>query len=284
MPPRVVPTVRRRRLAELLKQLRNQAGLSIEDVAARFEWSESKLYRIERAAHGVSVSDARLLLDVYGVTGRQHEEVLELVRDAKERGWWHSYGDALPEPFTAYVGLEQDAASMSDYSSELVPGLLQTVDYARGVRRAYLHNDDEETTERWLAVRTKRQARLTGTDPLTYWVVLNEAVLRRPVGGQDAMNAQLRHMIELSNLTNVTIQILPFTVGAHPAMDGSFTIVRFADQAAPAIVYSEHPTSSLYLERTSDTERYALIFDHVRARALDPDRSVSMITRLIEPN
>ncbi|MBI3689034.1 MAG: helix-turn-helix domain-containing protein [Actinobacteria bacterium] len=280
MPPRVVPTVRRRRLAELLKQLRNQAGLSIEDVAAQFEWSASKLYRIERAAHGVSVSDARLLLDLYGVSSR-HDEVLSLVRDAKERGWWHSYGDALPEPFAAYVGLEQDATSMAGYSNELVPGLLQTEEYARAVRRAYLHNDDEGTTERWLAVRSKRQARLTGDDRLTYWVVLNEAVLHRPVGGQEVMNAQLRHMIELSNLPNVTIQILPFAAGAHPAMDGSFTIVRFVDQAAPAIVYSEHPTSCLYLERSSDTARYTLIFDHVRARALDPDRSIGMVASLI---
>src|SRR5215475_4280506 len=107
VPPRVVPTVRRRRLAELLKQARTQAGLSIEEVAARFEWSESKIYRVERAAHGISVSDARLLLDLYGVSGRQAEEVLELVRDAKERGWWHSYTDVLPEPYAAFVGLEQ---------------------------------------------------------------------------------------------------------------------------------------------------------------------------------
>ena len=188
----------------------------------------------------------------------------------------------LPEPFTAFVALEQDAVSIADYSSELVPGLLQTADYARALRRAYLHQDDEQTTERWLAVRSKRQARLTGPDPATYWVVLNEAVLLRPVGGEAVMNAQLRHMIELSNLSNVTIQVLPFNVGAHPAMDGSFTIFWFADEAAPPIVSTEHPTSSLYLERSTDTDRYRLIFDHVRARALDPDRSISMITSLID--
>ena len=280
MPPRVVPTVRRRRLAELLKQLRGRAGLTIEEVAAHFEWSESKLYRIERAAHGVSVSDARLLLDLYGVTGNQADEVLDLVRGAKERGWWHNYAD-LPEPLTTFVALEQDAASIADYSSELVPGLLQTADYARAIRRAYLHHDDEET-ERWLAVRAKRQARLTGPDPVTYWVVLNEAVLLRSVGSKEVMNDQLRHLIELSDLSNVTIQVLPFAAGAHPAMDGSFTIFWFADEAAPPIVYTEHPTSILYLERSSDTERYSLVFDHLRARALDPDRSTSMIAGIID--
>jgi transcriptional regulator with XRE-family HTH domain len=274
--------VRRRRLAELLKQARTQAGLSIEEVAARFEWSESKIYRIERAAHGISVSDARLLLDLFGVSGRQAEEILELVRGAKERGWWHSYADVLPEPYATFVGLEQDASSMSQYSSELVPGLLQTEEYAHAIRRAYLYDDDEETTERWLAVRTKRQERLTGAAPLTYWVVLNEAVIHRLVGSEEIMNAQLRRMIELSNLPNITIQILPFRTGGHPAMDGSFTIVRFADETAPAIVLSEHPTSCLYIERTVETRRYTLIFDHVRARALDPDRSISMIAGLTE--
>jgi len=245
-------------------------------------WSESKMYRIERAAHGVSVSDARLLLDLYGVSGRQADEVLELVRGAKERGWWHNYAD-LFEPFAAFVALEQDAASIADYSSELVPGLLQTVDYAKAIRRAYLHPDDEQT-ERWLAVRAKRQARLTSPDQASYWVVLNEAVLLRSVGSHQVMNAQLRHIIELSDLSNVTIQVLPFAAGAHPAMDGSFTIFWFADEAAPPIVYTEHPTSVLYLERSSDTERYRLIFDHVRARALDPDRSISMIAGIIDQN
>lgn len=117
---------------------------------------------------------------------------------------------------------------------------------------------------------------------MTYWVVLNEAVLLRPIGSQEIMNDQLRHMIELSNLSNVTIQVLPFAAGAHPAMDGSFTIFWFADEAAPPIVSTEHPTSSLYLERSSDTDRYRLIFDHVRARALDPDRSISMIAGVID--
>jgi hypothetical protein len=273
-----VPTVRRRRLAELLRQLRVTADLSVEEASSRLEWSLSKLYRIERADQGVAVGDARELLDLYGVPDDQRGEVLALVREARQRGWWHSYSDALPEPsFAAYVGLEQDAASQAHYSAELVPGLLQTEDYARAIRRAVLLTDTDETADRWLAVRSQRQARLRDDHPLTYWVVLNEAVLARPVGGHEVMQAQLRHLVAVSELPNVTLQVLPFEAGAHAAVDGSFTLIRFADQAASDVIYIENATSCLYLERDQEVERFTLIFDHVRARALDPDRSVGLI-------
>jgi len=280
--PRAVPTVRRRRLAELLRQLRVDAGLSVEDAAGRLEWSQNKLYRIERAEHGVAVGDARLLLDLYGVPAAQREEVLSLVREARQRGWWQSYADALPEPAAAYVGLEQDAASLAQYSAELVPGLLQTEDYARAIRRAGLLADTDETTERWLAVRTQRQARLRGDQALTYWTVLNEAVLRRTVGGAEVMHTQLQHLMEVAELPNVTLQVLEFDAGAHAAMDSSFTVIRFADQAAPDVIYIENATSVLYLEREAEVARYTLIFDHVRVRALDPDRSLRMIAEAAE--
>ena len=282
MAPRAVPTVRRRRLAELLRQLRVDAGLSVEDAAGRLEWSQNKLYRIERAEHGVAVGDARLLLDLYGVPAAQREEVLSLVREARQRGWWQSYADALPEPAAAYVGLEQDAASLAQYSAELVPGLLQTEDYARAIRRAGLLADTDETTERWLAVRTQRQARLRGDQALTYWTVLNEAVLRRTVGGAEVMHTQLQHLMEVAELPNVTLQVLEFDAGAHAAMDSSFTVIRFADQAAPDVIYIENATSVLYLEREAEVARYTLIFDHVRVRALDPDRSLRMIAEAAE--
>ena len=282
MAPRAVPTVRRRRLAELLRQLRVDAGLSVEDAAGRLEWSQNKLYRIERAEHGVAVGDARLLLDLYGVPAAQREEVLSLVREARQRGWWQSYTDALPEPAAAYVGLEQDAASLAQYSAELVPGLLQTEDYARAIRRAGLLADTDETTERWLAVRTQRQARLRGGQALTYWTVLNEAVLRRTVGDAEVMHAQLQHLMEVAELPNVTLQVLEFDAGAHAAMDSSFTVIRFADQAAPDVIYIENATSVLYLEREAEVARFTLIFDHVRVRALDPDRSLRMIAEAAE--
>jgi hypothetical protein len=279
---RAVPTVRRRRLAELLRQLRVTADLSVEEASSRLEWSLSKLYRIERADQGVAVGDARDLLDLYGVPADQRGEVLALVREARQRGWWHSYSDALPEPFTAYVGLEQDAASLAHYSAELVPGLLQTEDYARAIRRAVLLTDTDETAERWLAVRSQRQARLRDDHPVTYWVVLNEAVLARPVGGRDVMRGQLRHLLEVADLPNVTLQVLGFEAGAHAAIDGSFTVIRFADQAAPDVIYIENATSCLYLERDQEVGRFTLIFDHVRARAHDPDRSVDRIRAAAE--
>src|SRR5260370_35935731 len=158
----LVPTVRRRRLAELLRDFRVAVDLSVEDVAAQMEWSLSKLYRIERAGQGVSVSDVRHLLEIYKVSNDRHEEVLALVREARQRGWWHSYRDALPQPFAAYVGLEQDAGSLWAYAAELVPGLMQTEDYARAVRRATLLAETDEAAERWLGVRRTRQARPRG--------------------------------------------------------------------------------------------------------------------------
>ena len=282
MAPRVVPTVRRRRLAELLRRLRVEAQLSVEEAAGRLEWSLSKLYKIERAEHGISVGDTRLLLDLYAVPADRRDEVLGLVREARQRGWWHAYSDALPEPFTAYVGLEQDATSLMQYTAELVPGLLQTEDYARAVRRAAQLADTEETAERWLAVRSQRQARLRGDGALTYWAVVNEAVLRRVVGDAAAMQAQLRHLMEAAELPNVTLQVLAFDAGAHPAMDGSFTVIRFADQPAPDVIYIENATSALYLEREQEVQRFTLIFDHVRARALDPDRSLRAIAEAAE--
>jgi len=269
-------------LAELLRQLRVDAGLSVEEVVGRLEWSPNKLYRIERAEHGISVGDAQRLLDLYGVRGGRREEVVGLVREARQRSWWHAYSDALPEPYTAYVGLEQEATSLAQYSGELVPGLLQTEDYARAIRRAALHTDTDETAERWLAVRSQRQARLGGEGALTYWAVLNEAVLHRVVGGVEVMVGQLRQLMEVADLPNVTLQVLGFEAGAHAAMDASFTLIHFADQAAPDVIYMENATSALYLEREAEVARFTLIFDHVRARAWDPDRSLHAIAAAAE--
>lgn len=282
MASRVVPTMRRRRLGEVLRRAREDRGLSVDEVAAKFEWSGSKVYRIERAAQGIAVSDARLLLDLYGVTGERQDEVLTLVREAKRRGWWVSYSDALPEPFAAFVGLEQDAASVAQYSAELVPGLLQTEGYARAVRRAVLLADTEEVAERWLEVRNRRQERLRGEHPLNYWVVLNEAVLRRTTGDRETMRAQLHRLVELAELPNVTVQVLAFASFGHAAMDGSFSVVRFPARAVPDVVYLENATSCLYVEEEPQVERYTLIFDHVRASAMDPDRSVSLIASVAD--
>ncbi|HEX5496037.1 MAG TPA: helix-turn-helix transcriptional regulator [Mycobacteriales bacterium] len=282
MTSRVVPTMRRRRLGELLRKAREDKGLGVDEVAAKFEWSGSKVYRIERAAQGIAVSDARLLLDLYGVAGDRQEEVLALVREAKRRGWWHSYTDALPEPFAAFVGLEQDAASVGKYSSELIPGLLQTEHYARTIRRAALLSDTEETAERWLEVRARRQERLRGDHPLSYWVVLSEAVIRRVVGSPQVMREQLRKLLDLADLPNITVQVLPFEVGAHAAIGSAFTVVRFPEKAAPDVVYVELPMSCVYVEQEGQVERYNLIFDHVRASALDPHRSASMIASAAE--
>lgn len=282
MASRGVPRVLRRRLGELLRHLRVAAELSIEEAAGRLEWSSSKLYRIERATQGVSARDVRDMLDLYGVPEADRDEMLALVREARRRGWWQSYSDALPEPYAAYVGLEQDAKALSQYSAELVPGLLQTADYARAIRRAALLPDSDQTAERWLAVRNQRQSRLRGRDPLDCRVVLNEAVLRRPVGGAAAMRAQLRHLGEVAQLPNVSVVVLPFEVGAHAAMVGDFTIIHFAEQTASDMIYVENTASCLYLEDDQYVGRFTLIFNHVQAAALDQRRSLDVISEALD--
>jgi hypothetical protein len=282
------PTVRRRRLAKQLAELRELAALSVKDVARQLEWAESTVYRIESARRGVKPGDVLLLLDLFDRTGRveitpvQREELLRLSREARRRGWWQSYTGAVPEPFVVYVGLEAEVATMRAYACELVPGLLQTEEYAREVRRAFVPVSDPDQTDRWLALRMARQRRLTGEHPVRLWTVLNESVLRRVVGGPAAMARQLARLAEAAELPNVTVQVLPFAAGAHPAMDAPFMVLGFPERTDPEVVYIEHMTEALYLETRPVVDGFTLAFDHLRARALDPDGSVLRIVSIMQ--
>jgi Domain of unknown function (DUF5753) len=213
------------------------------------------------------------------VHGDQREVMLTLARQARERGWWRSYSDAVPEWFEVYLGLEAEAAVIHDYAAELVPGLLQTADYYRAFMRAAPAAGDHETIERKAAVRLARQERLTGEDRPKFWAVLNEAVIRRVIGGATTMRAQLQHIAEMADLAHVTVQVLPFRAGAHPAMDGSFIVLGFPEPTDSDVVYLESQAGSLYLERPPEVERYAAIFSHLIAKALDPDESRSLIAQ-----
>jgi hypothetical protein len=236
--------------------------------------------RWESGERSVRPTDLRLLLDIYDVHGERREALLTLSRQAKERGWWQSYLSAIPEWFQVYVGLEVEASSVRVYESELVHGLLQTADYYRVFLRTAPAAADEDEAERKIEVRLARQVRLTGDDPLEYWAVLNEAVVRRVVGGADVMRAQLNHIAELAKLPHVNVQVLPFGAGVHPAMEGAFRILSFPEPADPDVVYLENQAGSLYLEEEAEIDRFARMFSHLIAKALDPEESRRMIARI----
>jgi len=281
MPAHSSPTVKRRRLAAELRSYRDRAGLTIEEVAQRLEWSTAKISRIENARVSVLPRDVKFLLGVYGVdeNGEDWETLLALARESRQKGWWYAYGDAIPEGFETYVGLEADATTLRTYESEYVPGLLQTEDYARAVMRATMLTASDEEIERHVAVRMVRQERLTGSGAPEIWAVVSEAVIRRVVSGESVMRAQLSRLVEASKQPNITLQVLPFSVGAHAGMDGAFMILGFPAPTDPDVTYVHYYTGTLYLEKSEDLARYTLMFDHLRAAALPVGQSRDLIAR-----
>jgi transcriptional regulator with XRE-family HTH domain len=282
MPVRPSPTVRRRRLRYELRRLRDEHGLTIEQVQERSggDIKSPSISRWESGERTVRPTDLRLLLDIYGVDGERREALLTLARQAKERGWWQSYGSAIPQWFQVYVGLEAEASSVRVYEAELVHGLLQTPGYYRAFLRAAPAAAVDAEADRKIEVRLARQERLTEQDPPEYWTVLNEAVIRRVVGGAEVMREQLGHIADMAALPHVNVQVLPFSAGEHPAMDGSFEILGFPEPADPDVVYLENQAGSLYLEEQPEIDRYARMFSHLMAKALDPEESRRMIARI----
>lgn len=280
MAPRSSPTARRRRLATALRQLREQRNLNCTEAGRAVGWSESKVSRIETGRVKIAQPDLERLLDLYEVTGDTRAGLLTLARQATHRGWWRSYSDALPSWFENYVGLENGAKSLFTYQNQLVHGLMQTEDYAAALFAANQPALSTDEVERRLAARATRQALLTAATPLRVWAVVDEAVLRRQVGGRAVMRAQLHRLLEIGAMPNVTLQVMPFDEGAHASMGTSFELLQFPEPGDTAIVYIEDHTSSQYLEAAADIERYTLIFDHLRASALAPERSAEFISQV----
>jgi len=283
MAPASSPTVRRRRLAADLHRLRLASKLTIDQVAESLEWSPGKVSKIENARVSVLPRDARRLLDLYGITGGQERDLLlSLARESRERGWWQQYGEAVPEWFATFVGLEAEASAISLYQAEIVPGLLQTRGYATALHHAELMNATEEEIERHVAVRMERQARLTEPDAPQLWVVLNEAAIRRVVGDRAIMHEQLVRLAEAAAAPKIMLQVLPFSAGAHASMDSAFAFVSFDRPTDGDIVYFEHPTCSLYLEKPGEVARYRLVYEHLRAASLSLDESRRLLARSAE--
>lgn len=243
-----VSSVRHRRLIQELKRYREEAGYTQEDAATELDWSKSKQFKLESGAIPVKVSDVRAMCDLYGISGDRRETLLTLARDARQKGWWHGYGDAVPTWFEVYLGLENDASRISTYQSELFHGLLQTPEYSRQIIRAYHPTLDERERERQIEVRRTRQARLRSDKPIELHAILNESVLRRSAPDPSVLRAQLHHLLELMELPNVTVLVLPYSAGLHPAMDGTYEILSFPESPALDVVYLENRTGSLYLE------------------------------------
>ena len=279
MSARRSPTVGRRRLGLELRRLRESAGVTIDIVAERLECSASKISRIETGHTGATPRDVRDMLAVYGVGGKPADDLVQVARDSRQKGWWHLYGAVLTG---AYVGLEAAASSIHAYEVQVVPGLLQTEEYARTLINVGRPGIPEADAQRRVHVRMARQSLLVQDDPLDFWVVLDETVFRRLVGGATVMRAQLDRLVAASRLPNITIQVLPFSVGAHVAMEGSFAILGYDDPADPDVVFAENAAGGLFLEKEEELRQYHEIFDHLRATALPPDESAAFIAKRLE--
>lgn len=279
MPPRKhVPNIRSRRLRSELVRLREGKGISTEQVAEEMEWSRARVSRIETGKVLPRAYDVRALLDLYEVHGDEREQLLQLARDARRHtGWWYSYLDVMPEGFDMFVALESEAASIRSYEPQVIPGLLQTQPYARSVFEAR-ESDTPEEIDRRVTVRMERQSVLALDKSPDYWVILSEAALRRRVGADNTMREQLLHLVAMSKKPNVTILVIPFSRGAHPAVaSGPFVILGFSDSQDPNIVRLETVTGGAYIEGEEAMSRYTLAYDHLRAAALPHDESRSLI-------
>ncbi|WP_245974439.1 helix-turn-helix domain-containing protein [Thermomonospora umbrina] len=270
-------------MAKELRRLRRESGKTREQVADFVGCSPVTITRIESAQTAGTVPIVARMLEAYGIAGDEHEAFLKLCREARKRGWWQRYSDSIPEWFQVYVGIEEEAASLRIYEAEVVPGLLQTESYATATYLAEPVILEEAEIQRRVALRMQRQQRLfEAGDTPSMWVVLSEAAVRRQVGGVEVMKEQLLHLDQLSRRPNVMLQVLPFTAGAHPGMQGGFTILAFPEAMDPNVVYVEYRQGGLYLEGHDEVEAYKVMYNHLCAQALGREETRAFITRVAD--
>ncbi|GLZ81707.1 transcriptional regulator [Actinorhabdospora filicis] len=292
------PTVRRRSLGARLRDLREKAGVTADEAASALDVHSSTIYRIERGKVGIKPRDVKTLLDRYGIAGDQISELEGLAREGRQRGWWARYSETISPPYQTYVGLETEATYLHIYDAIIINGLLQTRRYAEATFKFAPAGDPKLIAQR-IELRMERQERLklisggaemrppsddepTGGEPrpLQLWAVIDEAALRRMIGGKDIMEEQLAHLIEIAGYSGVTLQVLPFDGGAYPGMLGTFTILRFAG-ADPDVVYVEGKTGDVYEESEEQVRPYWQIFDSLRAAALSPVDTLEFLRELL---
>jgi len=274
------PTVRRRRLGAELRRLRDSAGYKLEEVAGMLGVAPSTLSRIETGKAPTKSAYLSQLLELYQVTDAGQRQILvDMAREGHRKGWWAAYDDVLPSGLGVYVGLEAEASGLRSYEIGVVHGLLQTADYARAVLRASAPRHTADQIERLVDLRMERQRRIDDDPPLDLWVIHDEAVIRRTVGGPVVMRHQLAHLLVAAGLPGVTLQVLPFDTGAHAGHDGPFSIVEFHDRSDSEVVYVESTAGPIYLEKDREVRASAEVFDRLRAAALPPEASLDLISK-----
>jgi transcriptional regulator with XRE-family HTH domain len=275
--------VRRILLGSQLRRLREANGITREQAGYAIRGSESKISRMELGRVGFKERDVADLLTLYGVTeDTDRSSLLGLAHEANAAGWWHSYGDVLPSWFQTYVGLEESASLIRTYEVQFVPGLLQTEEYARTVALLGQPSAPTDEIERRVALRMQRQKLLVSERAPRLWAVIDEAALRRPLGGPKVMAEQLERLIELTEQPGITIQIMPFKFGGHAAEGGAFTILRFPEPDLPDIVYLEQLTSALYLDKREDVDQYSQAMERLCVDSLAPDEAAGLLTSILD--
>ncbi|GAA2082775.1 DUF5753 domain-containing protein [Actinomadura alba] len=275
-------TVRRILLGSQLRRLRERRGLSRQEAGYVIRASESKISRLELGRVSFKERDVADLLTFYGVTDEaERESLLRLAREANAPGWWHRYGDVLPHWFQTYVGLEEAASLIRTYELQFVPGLLQSEPYAREVFRLGNADAPAHEIDQRVELRMQRQQRLTGPNAPRLWAVLDEAVLRRPIGGHEVMRGQVEHLIAVSKLPNITVQVMPFTFGGHAAEGGAFSILRFPEPDLPDVVYVETLTGALYLDKRDDVDVYMQAIERLAVDSATPDGTVELLGAIL---
>jgi transcriptional regulator with XRE-family HTH domain len=277
------PTVRRRRLGSELRKLRDANGLKLEEVAGELGVAPSTLSRIETGKAPTKTAYLNQMLEMYGVTDPAQRQVLvDMAREGHRKGWWAAYEDVLATGFDIYVGLEAETTGIRSYENSLVHGLLQTADYARAVLRELQPRHTAEQIERQVDLRMARQQRLEDEPALDLWVIHDEAVIRRVVGGPVAMRAQLGRLLKAADVPGMTLQVLPFGTGAHAGLRGPFSILEFPDRTDSQVAHVESVGGFLYLEKEREVRACTDAFDRLRASALSPGASVDLISQVIK--
>jgi len=277
------PTALRIMLGAHLRKMREAAGISRMDAGWEIRSSESKVSRMELGRVGFKERDVADLLALYGLKDEEeHARLLALARDANNPGWWNRYGDVLPTWFQSYLGLEAAAELIRTYEVQFVPGLLQTPEYTRAVVQLGRTAIPGDEIERRATLRLSRQQVLTRSNPIKLWAVIDEAALRRPIGGGKALRDQIEALIVASREPNITLQIMRFAQGGHAATGGAFSIMRFPDQDLPNIVYIEHLTSALYLDKLEDLDSYAATMDALCVAAPQPNETEGILTEILK--
>ncbi len=284
MPPVKPSTVLGRQLGDELRRFREAAAVTMAEAAEVLDCTKGKISRMENGHVPVRGPDLTALMNAYGIDDREtHERLVALARRANRRrrdGWWHRYSTVLDATYRDQIELESICDSVRTYEVQLVPGLLQTAEYGRAVTVASRAWKTPEEIEQFVRVRLARQERLTGDTPMELWAVLAEGVLRQQVGGPAVMHAQLAHMAEMAQLPNVTVQVMPFSRGAHSGMFGPYLLLSFPQVTSLDLVLTETPTGNLWMEREAEVAYYRTLFDDARTTALPPTESLALIRRI----